>query len=70
MLDMETITSRSGLASGLRIIFGRVARAMVAGFQDWLVRREESIFAELPDHLLKDIGLSRDTHGALRRERL
>jgi uncharacterized protein YjiS (DUF1127 family) len=70
MLDTEIIAFRSGLAIGLRNAFGRVARAIAAGVQDWLIRREESIFAEMPDHLLKDIGLSRDSHGALRRERL
>ncbi|WP_119302904.1 DUF1127 domain-containing protein [Dongia deserti] len=70
MLNIETIASRSSLAIALRNAFGRVARSITLGVQDWLIRREDSIFAEMPDHLLKDIGLSRDSHGALRRERL
>jgi len=64
MLRADVITDRSGSpVSPLRDMFGRLwARlrtALVAGAQAWIARRAERHLMELPDYLLKDIGIAR-----------
>ena len=64
MLQAAVIANRSGsLLTTLRDVSGRLwARlrtALAAGIQAWSARREERHLMEMPDYLLKDIGLGR-----------
>lgn len=64
MLRADAIADRSGFPTAApRDISGRVwARVrplLVAGAQAWIARRAERHLMEMPDHLLKDIGLAR-----------
>jgi uncharacterized protein YjiS (DUF1127 family) len=64
MLQAAVIAHRSGSPiARLRDVPGRVwARlrtALAAGAQAWSARRAERILLEMPDHLLKDIGIGR-----------
>ena len=73
MLHADAIADRSGFPTAApRDISGRVwARVrplFVAGAQAWI--RAERHLMEMPDHLLKDIGLARsDIRRAVRRGR-
>ena len=69
MLQADVIANRSGSPiTALRDLSGRVwallRPALVAGAQAWAARRDERILMEMPDHLLKDIGLG---HSDIRR---
>jgi uncharacterized protein YjiS (DUF1127 family) len=64
MLYADVIDHRSGLPTSARRgvpgrILARVRSLIVAAAQARIARRAERHLIELPDHLLKDIGVSR-----------
>jgi uncharacterized protein YjiS (DUF1127 family) len=64
MPHTDLIANRLGLPiASLRSVFGpfwaRVQPALAAAAKAWDARRAERVLMEMPDHLLKDIGVAR-----------
>ena len=75
MLQAAVIANRSGsTAATLRHVFGRfrtrLEPALAVATKPWIARRDERILMQMPDYLLKDIGIGRaDIRRAVRQGR-
>jgi uncharacterized protein YjiS (DUF1127 family) len=75
MLHSDAIADRSGFPTFARRgasgrVGARVRRLLVAAVRTWIARHAERHLRELPDHLLKDIGVARsDIRRAVRQGR-
>jgi uncharacterized protein YjiS (DUF1127 family) len=75
MLYTDVIGNRSGsTTAALRDAFdrfrARLEPTLVAATKAWIARRDERILMQMPDYLLKDIGIGRaDIRRAIRQGR-
>ena len=52
-------------------VWPKLRTALAAGVQAWIARRDERLLMEMPDYLLKDIGIGRsEIPGAVRQGRI